>query len=529
MMRCAAFSVAILVACGDDVGYGAGTDAPPGDAPAPDSSSDAPIIPDRRVAYITMSVGHLFLVDVPDFSVTRELAISQGSDIAAAYDSPALADGYPARCGFSPDGRRLAYLSGAFRRLYVADVGGADPSPPVLVSDGLPAFASVGDPAGEYPAFAYRWSPDSRWIVYRADSEMDEVYGLHLVAFPDGIPDTPRPIASSNVSFFSWSVTSERFEYISGADLYLGAIDGTAPQQADVSLTGEPLGWDTAFSPDGARLAFELWNGEFGSGQIRELWVADVNAGGAPERPHVPLTAGQSVTGFAWASDGRLAYALDELFVVDTHLPVPWTPVQLTTVADEIDVLSEKFRWSPDGRWIVLATHGTDNSHQLLLVRSDGSSPAVPLGDPPAFPFSAQFAFSPDGSRLVFSLDRQLFIMDVAGDVPGPPVPLSDASTSWAWSPDGSRLVYGSGPAIDPGALSLVDVSGGTPGPPIPVASGLAVQSTTWAPDSAGLLLRTGSSDLYTVDLRAAVPGEPQRVNLSGLPVQCAAWAPMTP
>ena len=62
------------------------------------------------------------------------------------------------------------------------------------------------------------------------------------------------------------------------------------------------------------------------------------------------------------------------------------------------------FDWSPDGRWIAFAAKGSDSSRDILIIRSDGSTPPLNLTRRPTFDGSPRW--SPDGRWLVFSSRR---------------------------------------------------------------------------------------------------------------------------
>ena len=111
---------------------------------------------------------------------------------------------------------------------------------------------------------------------------------------------------------------------------------------------------------------------------------------------------------------------------------------------------------SPDGRWIVLITAGSDGRYALWLRSLETLEPRMLAGSEGA---TAAF-WSPDSRFLAFAAGGKLKKVDVSG---GPPQPICDTPpviVGGDWSPQGVILLG------DPaGPILQVPASGGTPSP----------------------------------------------------------------
>lgn len=215
-----------------------------------------------------------------------------------------------------------------------------------------------------------------------------------------------------------------------------------------------PDGYDPAWSPDGARIAFV--RGRDGSPVI---YLADADGSG--------VTRLSNGSWPAWSPDGRrIAFHRQGSF--------PWGDGEIRVVdADgthEIVLVRGEFpAWSPDGARIAFADGGG-----ISVMNADGSGVARLLGNDflggdPEWPAIGKPSWSPDGRRIAFEHSgdgdlrpAQIYVMNADGSAPRRLTPVHGiqfAESDPAWSPDGTRIVfwsYGYG-------IATVGAGGGAP------------------------------------------------------------------
>lgn len=201
----------------------------------------------------------------------------------------------------------------------------------------------------------------------------------------------------------------------------------------DTTIRGRAFGW----SPDGSRLLVQ-----------RGSALYAVRLGGAGE---VLLTAHGNGFDAAWSPDGAM--------VAFAGGPVPGRPAYrrlLVVGADGRGVralrgwvadggfFSGNVTWSPDGRKVVFAGRtASDRRRWLYRVAADGTAPPEPLAVEVAVSAPVQPTWSPDGSRLAFSDSGTGSIGDlVIASAGGRVVRRIAGGTGPVWSPDGSMLAF---------------------------------------------------------------------------------------
>jgi len=263
--------------------------------------------------------------------------------------------GYAVYFDWSPTGDEVAYTDGG--ALYVAEADGSDPRS--LVAEG-----TVGEVA---------WSPSGEWLAYTAyDPRLDQ-RELRLVS-ADG--SQTRALLRAAVTGIDWSPDSTRLSYVRGAaDGPEGGPKAATLYTIEVATGNETVVaaedafyTRTSWSPDGAWIAYNAWNGGVATirpdGSDRTL-LSEVSFGmtasWSPTGDRIavvdegtiyiasPDGSGRSVvtegTDPAWSPDGtRIAFSRDyDIYVVRL---ADGTQTQLTAedLADDRDP-----RWSPDG------------------------------------------------------------------------------------------------------------------------------------------------------------------------------------
>lgn len=287
------------------------------------------------------------------------------------------------------------------------------------------------------------------WIAYLGPVDGDD--GVRLV-HPDGSDDQGlTPPAGAVVVLADWSPDGQRLVMASRGGppelLYvydLASETFTTPIPCEDDCLGDD---DPAYSPDGTRVAFQRYLGPFtpNGPSNCNLWIGTLATG---EVEQVTFGEGcQQPASPRWSPDGtRIAYfresresggLSDAVFVLDL---ATGTETQLT----DWELAAGYPSWSPDGDWIVMATHPfwTFNFDEvpsdLYRMHPDGTGlEQLTFYDSPSTRAN-QPRYTPDGNWIVFTADtgtnRELWAMPAEG---GEPVTLisNGIYTHAAWQP----------------------------------------------------------------------------------------------
>lgn len=143
-------------------------------------------------------------------------------------------------------------------------------------------------------------------------------------------------------------------------------------------------------------------------------------------------------------------------------------------------------RWSPDGCQIAFTYSQSDQQTgpRVSIVNADGSGfrLVTPAPDPNEFVFEEGPTWSPDGTRLAFSRNSILHVIDVDGT--GMAAVSSDFGFTPSWSPDGQRIAFGS---LD--GIKLINVDGTNLVQVTTPAPGEFDSWPRWSPDGQRLVI----------------------------------------
>ena len=223
----------------------------------------------------------------------------------------------------SSDGLRIAFTRGTRQgtdELWVADLQGSGQRKIVPARPRSVRYASTGNPA---------WSPDDRWIYLdRAAQGPNEICGWIYRVRPDG--------------------------------------RGLRRVTRGVHIDSRP-----APAPDGRRIA--LTNGGCEPG-AECCWIGVVDLGGNPTSGlKMPTTRGAQF-GPSWSPDGaRLAFEVSDLDVGTSSIRVVDRDGSHLARITPRGLNAEEPAWSPDGEWIAFAAWRKGAGYDLYVVHPDGS------------------------------------------------------------------------------------------------------------------------------------------------------------
>jgi Tol biopolymer transport system component/imidazolonepropionase-like amidohydrolase len=414
-----------------------------------------------------------------------------------------LEDGYDARMpAWSPDGRRLAfqaYRSGTWS-IWTINADGSD-------------VRQVT--SGPFDDREPHWSPDGTRIAFSSDRAGN--YDVWMLMPATGELSNVTAASAANEYMPAWAPDGRRIAFVSdrrdGAGIWVAQFEGGSPSTAlgaSERLFAEARGSVAApsWSPDGNSVAYNAIEGP-----VSRLIVGTNNVADATEDVF-PFRAN-------WLSTGELLYTADGKIkrrpssggaarTIDFSAEVTFTRPAFTAKKRQFAPQGAQVARgimhpavSPDGAQVVFTALG-----DLWLMPVDGT-PVRLTND--TF-VDTDPAWSPDGTRLAFSSDRDgsmdLWIRDVRS---GRDRKIAVRAMSAAWSPDGARLAF-----LDPESqLHIVDAARGEvrkahdrlnePGRPAWSPDGRAIVMSALKPYSTRF--REGTNQI----LRVSLDGQPDR------------------
>src|SRR5579864_1467216 len=321
-------------------------------------------------------------------------------------------------------------------------------------------------------------APDGSSLLAADFKSTGGVSGLWRLLLPSVTPQRVGTILPTSAAF---TPDGNQLAYAVNNSIYIANRDGTSSQKL-ITLKG--MVSDIAFSPDGARIRFDLNDT---NAELSSLW--EVKRNGADPKPLL-ARSNESLLDCCgkWTRDGR--YFLFQRFHNGARniwvLPEPkwWQPrsrvaVQLTDGPLEFSAPLP----SPDGKKIYAV--GTDPRAEF--VRFGGEQ----IGFVPYLPDTSatDLAFSPDGQWIAYVSipSHTLWRSRVDGSLPLQLTSNSLYAGLPRWSPDGNQILFMARTYTSNYRAYLIAMNGGDPEPLVRNAE--AGFDPNWSPDGKSIIV----------------------------------------
>ena len=307
---------------------------------------------------------------------------------------------------WSPDGKSIAFIS---------NMSGRNNLWTVPAEGGFPTQLTVSDQRQTNPA----WSPDGKWIAYQSDYDGDELWEIFLVSPKTGkvvnltqtseIAET-NPTWSPDGRFLAYEVkpkTSGAVE-IDIYDMIMRDVRHITTNTPQDKRNVNPL-----WSKDGK---FIVYTQTQAKGTDSNVFAADVaTCKSTLLTPHEGeqlyaandvgslQTVRHSFETLYWVlitTDVTNGFKNVGLLSFRGETGTPYAPQILWTTKDKWE--ARGYGFGPDGKHIVFSANIDGNEDIYLYDFSTGKSTALPIARGVNEPAGGHYAFSPDGSRLLY-------------------------------------------------------------------------------------------------------------------------------
>ena len=370
----------------------------------------------------------------------------------------------------SPDGRRIAYVSGGSpeKRVIVQELAGGGP----LVIFAAPETGHL------------RWSPDgTELLVWARGAGFN---GVYLIPQMGG---TPRLVAPG-MYIACWMDDGSTIAvpgYIGGT---IAFFDRTGRRQRTMSLRDVSWSiWDIDWSPLAGLLTFTSSNeqGRF------TLWT--VRRDGREQT--AILAENTPISSARWTPDGSAIYVLRTVNQTDSlyRIPLGGNAVGVLTGLET----DQSFALSADGRRLVYArTPFYSNLWTIDLDVAGGTPTELTHGTS----LLERPRISPNGRSIAFNVGREptanVYTMPIRGGPPRQLTFLPSFNMTGGWSADGESIAFASNQDGTP-RVWLVSAGGGSPRA---LSNGDMSESfeVAWSPGPAILYQQAGNRNYYQLD-----------------------------
>lgn len=275
------------------------------------------------------------------------------------------------------------------------------------------------------------------WAVNADGSGLENV--TDVVTEPEGPPEVAYyPSVSADGKTMAFGVDSQ-----ATSEIWVMNTDGSGAQQL---TKDELLDQEPAISPDGSRIVWNQWS-PYPEYTDRDIWT--MNADGSGQQLFFNGSGEDYYPRFT--PDGQtvvLASETGDLDIRKVPAALASPPlIEATAVAADDELLESEPSISPDGSTVAFTQVNKSTSlgpRDIYSVGIDGG-PTTPLFATSANEISP--AYSPDGSKIVFSRDGVAMIGNADGS--GTPAPLDigplNSAGGFDWAPAPPSVVGDSG------------------------------------------------------------------------------------
>jgi TolB protein len=286
------------------------------------------------------------------------------------------------------------------------------------------------------PAHATFPGQNGKIVFINFDGVQSDIYtmspnGRHLVNLtPGSAADEDFPHWSPDGRKIAFWSTRKNWANLTGdQEIFVMNADGTGLRQVTFNEVDDGA---PAWSPDGDRLVFHRWLSDANA----DLITVRVNGTGERNLTNSPAVVERYP---AWSPDGReIVFSRDDSGVQNDIYMIRADGSHLRPLADT-PADEEYANWSPDGTRIAFHSDAATPGVQwdVYVMRSDGGSPPTQL----TTNYGTHPAWSPDGRKIVFGLDDDLYTMRADGTHQKQRTvqPGFDNHADWQPLPKGSR------------------------------------------------------------------------------------------
>ena len=176
---------------------------------------------------------------------------------------------------------------------------------------------------------------------------------------------------------------------------------------------------------------------------------------------------------------------------------------------------------------------GVLNAREIYSSNADGSDPQ-PLTADPSFR-AEQPAYSPDGSKIAFTRNNDIYVMNANGTGEVPITGIEGPDRDPAWSPDGTQIVYVSNHTVSGGGttgfeLFITPAGGGGQRQVTDTPNNATSDAPAWSPAGDQIAYQSnadGTFEVYTIAATAPTGfGVRRTANEVGQNYQHPSWVP---